>query len=230
LLKDQLVGTYQVASSRVLVVHHGVSRPPRESPPWHDEEKQLVSLVGRIDQYKGVEEFLRVARYFDREQDAHLTFLLGGEGDLAPYRKALEDLRNLEIINRRLTNDELDRLLERSLVCLLPYRDGSQSGNIPVAYYNACPVIVTSVGALPEIVKSGETGFVVPPGDSQAMIRHIETLLGDAPKRKEMGFSSFSYYLEFMQYSKITPKITAFLRQAVAADQAEEIQGDTQRN
>jgi hypothetical protein len=47
LLKDQLVGTYQVASSRVLVVHHGVSRPPRESPPWHDEEKQLVSLVGR---------------------------------------------------------------------------------------------------------------------------------------------------------------------------------------
>ena len=46
----------------------------------------------------------------------------------------------------------------------------------------------TAVGAVPEMVADGETGFVVPPGDRQALADAMDRMMGLAPgERRVMG-------------------------------------------
>jgi glycosyltransferase involved in cell wall biosynthesis len=49
------------------------------------------------------------------------------------------------------------------------------------------PVIVSRVGGMPELVDDGQTGLIVPPGNSVALAQAIMTLYEDATIRKDMG-------------------------------------------
>ncbi len=51
----------------------------------------------------------------------------------------------------------------------------------------ACPIVSTSVGGIPEIVKHGETGTLVPCGDVPALAAAVLTLLREPGLRQEMG-------------------------------------------
>ncbi len=61
----------------------------------------------------------------------------------------------------------------------LPYIEASQSGVIQFAYAYRRPVIVTSVGGLPDFVESGVTGLVVPPRDKGALTEALLEMLRD---------------------------------------------------
>ncbi len=52
------------------------------------------------------------------------------------------------------------------------------------------PVVATHVGGIPEQIKEGETGFLTPPGDPQAMALRIEQLLTDLELRRRVGRSA----------------------------------------
>jgi glycosyltransferase involved in cell wall biosynthesis len=49
------------------------------------------------------------------------------------------------------------------------------------------PVVATQVGGIPEVVVSGETGYLVPPNDPQTLARYIMKILNDTPKLRKMG-------------------------------------------
>jgi glycosyltransferase involved in cell wall biosynthesis len=49
------------------------------------------------------------------------------------------------------------------------------------------PVVATDVGGIPEMIRDGETGFLVPPGDSRAMAARIVQLLADDSLRASFG-------------------------------------------
>src|SRR5262249_12702678 len=50
-----------------------------------------------------------------------------------------------------------------------------------------CPMIGSRVGAIPELVADGETGFLVAPGDSQAIATALERLADDTQLRQRLG-------------------------------------------
>ena len=49
------------------------------------------------------------------------------------------------------------------------------------------PVVSTTVGSIPDVVLQGETGFVVPPRDADALAERIAALLDDEVLRARMG-------------------------------------------
>lgn len=49
------------------------------------------------------------------------------------------------------------------------------------------PVVASRVGGVPELVVDGETGFLVPPRDPEALARGVLTLLGDPARAEAMG-------------------------------------------
>ena len=57
------------------------------------------------------------------------------------------------------------------------------------AMERARPVIASAVGGLPEIVADGETGLVVPSGDSEALAEAIVALAGDLDRARAMGLA-----------------------------------------
>ena len=62
--------------------------------------------------------------------------------------------------------------------------------SLPAVEAMACavPVVATTAGALPEVLgRDGEAGFLVPPGDSQALAAAIGRALDDEPLRRRLG-------------------------------------------
>lgn len=209
-LADQIARLYGVGRERILVVPHGASRPPRSGPPAEVPRSQF-SFLGRIDGYKGLDIFLAAAsRFAAGRPDAR--FHVGGSGSLGPYRRALDALGDaVTIENRELTNEETDRIMQASWAVVLPYNSGTQSGVIPVAYWNACPVITTRVGALPEMVQEGETGFVVEPRDTGAIADRMNRLWNNQVLRRDMGRGAFAAYDRTLRWDTIAGQLVTGL-------------------
>ena len=55
---------------------------------------------------------------------------------------------------------------------------------------SAVPVVATTVGAFPEVIRDGVTGILVPPGDVAAMAAAVNALLADAKLRQRLGAAS----------------------------------------
>ena len=68
------------------------------------------------------------------------------------------------------------------------------------------PVIASRIGGLTDVVVDGETGYLVPPGDPQALRKAIQCLLDDPALREHMGNMAKQRVVEF-QAKAVVPRI-----------------------
>jgi glycosyltransferase involved in cell wall biosynthesis len=152
-------------------------------------EGPVVLFFGLVRAYKGLDVLLRaVARARER---VPLQLLVAGEfyEDRAPYERLLDDLQiraAVRLVDRYIPNEEVEAYFRAADVVVLPYRSATQSGIVQIALSFERPVVVTRVGGLPEAVRPGQTGEVVPPADPEALaatlVRFFES---DAGRRMQ---------------------------------------------
>ena len=75
--------------------------------------------------------------------------------------------------DRYIANEEVADFFSAANVAVLPYVTATQSGIIQIAMNFNRPVITTDVGGLPEVVRAGVLGEVVPPEDPAALAAAI---------------------------------------------------------
>ncbi len=134
--------------------------------------REVALFFGFIRGYKGLMNLLRAAARVPADRDFQL--LVGGEfyEDDAPYRRLIDELglgRRLVLHDRYIPNEEVADFFAAANVVVLPYQSATQSGIIQIAFNFNRPVITTDVGGLPEVVRAGELGDVVPPEDPAAL-------------------------------------------------------------
>lgn len=136
--------------------------PPTRPLP----QQPTVLFFGRIDYYKGLDIFVEAV-----ERSATtipgLTAIVAGRGGDA--QRCLEHMTRPELFEWKLgfvPDEALADLFFRASAVVLPYREASQSGVIPLAYAHGRPVIATAVGALPEAVWDHSTGLLVDHADA----------------------------------------------------------------
>lgn len=119
-----------------------------------------------------------------------VTLAIAGDGPdrVALERRAVE--RGLEGRARFLgsvSRDQVLRLFRASDASVL----SSLWENFPHAVVEAlavgCPVIATAVGGVPEVVRDGENGLLVAPGNSQALADAIRRFFADAALRRRLA-------------------------------------------
>lgn len=117
--------------------------------------------------------------------DAHLTLI--GDG---PLRKELEaEAARLSLgggVTFAGTRGDIAELLPAFDVFVLSSTTEGISLTLVEAASAGLPIVATRVGGNPEIVRDGETGLLVPPGDPAALAAGLELLASD-PDRAEMG-------------------------------------------
>ncbi len=206
-LKQILISRFKVDPEKVLVTLHGVNRI--DDSKYTKNSNRLikyVTLTGRLDKYKGIDLFLDAAQYFQNDYEG-VEFVLAGRGDLTEYQERIKSLTNLTVINRFLSNDEVDDLMIQSFAVVLPYIDASQSGVIPISYYNGCPVIVSNVGGLPEAVTESKTGYVFEKGNCLELINRIKDIVENHELRDRLGNHCFDYYQNTLKWNVIIERL-----------------------
>jgi glycosyltransferase involved in cell wall biosynthesis len=146
---------------------------------------RTVLFWGRVSPYKGVE-YLIEAGKMACQQLPDLKIMIAGKPNYAIDLEAVKQDSTFEVVDRFISNEELVAFIERAALIVCPYTDATQSGVIMTAYAFYKPVLATRVGGLPEVVKEGETGELVPPRDAQALASAIVSLLSDNKTLSDM--------------------------------------------
>ena len=83
--------------------------------------------------------------------------------------------------------DDVPRVLARlSVLCLSSHTEGMPNAVLE-AMAAGRPVVATRVGGVPELIRDGENGHLVEPGDAAGMARAVDRLLGDPARAAAMG-------------------------------------------
>lgn len=155
-------------------------------PPGHGREeararlgvrsRRVVLFFGFIRAYKGLLNLIQAIGRLEPELDVGL--LVGGEfyEEAAPYKEeAARSPARDRIVwqDRYIPNEEVGDFFAAADVVALPYQSATQSGIVQIAMNYGVPIIITNVGGLPEVVRDGEMGYVVPPEDPDALAAAI---------------------------------------------------------
>lgn len=148
----------------------------------------LVGLVANVRGSKGHQFFLEAAREVLDAVPA-CRFLVVGDGvgfeDVGRRVRELHLERAVVMTGFRRDIPEVMAALD---VLVLPsVRSEATSQVIPQAFAVGTPVVATTAGGSPELVRDGETGRLVPPADSRALAAAIISMLADPERARAMA-------------------------------------------
>jgi glycosyltransferase involved in cell wall biosynthesis len=170
----------------VRVVQNAVPLPM--PAPFAREVPGRVLFLGRVDAGKGVFDLLAAGAALAGRFPG-LCLVLGGEGDLDAVRRRAAELGiadRIELpgwIDAGRREAELGRA---SVFCLPSHAEG-----LPMALLEAMAtgkaVVASSVGGVPEVVRDGDNGLLVPPRDAAALATALARVLDDAVLRARLA-------------------------------------------
>mgnify|MGYP001373236208 CR=1 FL=1 len=80
------------------------------------------------------------------------------------------------------------------------------------------PAVGTKVGGVPEVVKDGESGYLVRPGDPEAMAEKLDLLVKNPGMRREMGMAGRKSVEEKYDIRKLNERLVELYRSLLAED------------
>jgi sugar transferase (PEP-CTERM/EpsH1 system associated) len=149
----------------------------------------VIGTVARLDATKDTITLARAfARLYFAPVSPKLKLLIVGDGD---QRAAIEDFVAERKLNGAVIFTGLRRDVPRLLSAMDLFALSSLSEGMPIAILEAMaarlPVVATSVGATPEMVEEGVTGFLVEPRDDQALAERFARLCSNRALARQFG-------------------------------------------
>jgi len=168
----------------------------------HALEGKIILFFGFIREYKGLKYLIHAFPEVLSEMEA--TLLIVGEfwKDKEEYRRLVEEMGisdHVVFVDGYLPNEAVGDYFAACDLVVQPYTSATGSGVIQVAFGFNKPVVATRVGCLSEVVKDGETGFLVTPRSSreiaQAILRFFRENRAEAFRQNiEQENHRFSWY------------------------------------
>ena len=215
-----------VRAERIRDVRNGIDLRPFEEAraslgSMKADDGLLVGLIGRLAWEKGVDVFLEAAALVLSEFGA-VRFVIVGEG---PDREKLEQsIRDGGVEGHVLLLGRREDLpgIYASLDIMV---SASRQEGLPMAILegmaSSLPIIATTVGEVPTVVKDGDTGILVPPEDPRRLAQAILELLRDPAKRTAMGAAGRQLVRDEYSADRMTTDYLAVYREAIACAKAQ---------
>ncbi|MEM3071799.1 MAG: glycosyltransferase [Candidatus Anstonellales archaeon] len=174
----------------VPVIYNGVPTASYVSQPGKVLQKEKNKIILHVGSFSTAKNHPLLIEAFEivQKECPETRLWLVGEGPNIPKVKSLVDEKGLSCCVSFLgIRDDVPTLIASSDIFVM----SSDWEGLPLAVIEAMaagkPVVTTNVGAIPEIVKDGESGIVVPPGNRENLANAILRLLRDHALRERMG-------------------------------------------
>ncbi len=214
-----------IVPERIVVIHNGVdtaSFGPRLQGEALERARQelglppdapVVVIVAALRPEKNHALLLRALARCRCRRAPHLLVVGGG-----PEEERIRSVAREEGLHDRIhwlgIRDDVPWILSLSDVLVLSSSPVVETFPLCVleAMAASLPVISTRVGSLEEMVVDGETGYLTPPGDGDALARALEALLDDPERGWKMGRAGREHVLRNFDRKAMVEKTARLLR------------------
>jgi glycosyltransferase involved in cell wall biosynthesis len=202
--RKRLLEEFAVEPERVVVIPHGEygffercrDVPDRVTARRRlglEPEDDVALFFGYIREYKGLDLLLEAwPTVVDARPGARLL-VAGDPVRLDPARRDELEVwaTRLGVVHQfdYIPFSDVARYFRAADVLVMPYRHISQSGVLFLALSLGVPVLATRVGALPELLRDGDSALLVPPESPSALANALIRMLGDSELRKRLARS-----------------------------------------
>lgn len=213
------------------VLMGGAELPLARSRGRATERPKTILFVGRLVERKGGDDLLKAFKLVrDQIPDCRLVFV--GDG---PERERLEKVANMLGITRfvefrgALVGNPLDNSYEESSVVVLPSkRIASDSSTETMGFslieasMHAKPLVGTNHGGIPEVIRDGTNGFLVPEGNPERLSEALVRIISDEELGGRLGRAAYEIALQRYTWDAATERLLScygFDRHSRAAQQ-----------
>ena len=194
-----VIEDFGIPSSRIEVLHYGMdidgmaASGPDAGPRIRrehglDQDAPVITVMGRLIPEKGHEQLIRAMPMVLAACPAAVLVIVGD----GPSRRDCERLVGALGLGAAVRflgyRSDVPDLLAAADVAVVPSLWVEGFGYVALeAMCAGLPVVASRVGGLPEVVVHGETGLLVPAGDSEALAEALVQVLRDPDLRRSLG-------------------------------------------
>lgn len=175
-----------VPKKKIEVLYNGVFKMEEEIKRTNLMPACL--FLGRLGKRKGTYDLLISIKKL-KEKGIKSKFILAGDGEIDEVKTKIREyeIESFVEILGWINSDQKEELLKKVDLLVLPsYNEG-----LPMAILEgmnfSLPIISTYVGGIPEVINNGENGYLIKPGDIEALTNSLEILINNEKTRSEMG-------------------------------------------
>jgi len=200
--RGRLTAEFGVDGKRIVVIPHGEYGFFRSAgpPPRRDEARRALGLgpqhevvvfFGHIREYKGLDILFEAWPTVVATRPNARLVVAGDASRLSDARRdeLLAWADRVGAIHRfeYIPLADVAGFFAAADAVAMPYRQLSQSGVLYLALALDVPVVATTVGALPEVLRDGEDALLIPPESPTALGRALIRMLGDPGLRARLA-------------------------------------------
>jgi len=184
--------------------------------PRHDLRQIRVLTVARLVEEKGLQYAIKAIKVLlSRHPDLDLKYTIVGGGKLElELQRLIETLGIKDSVNLTgpLDQEGIRSELGENHIFLLPSIAESFGVVLLEAQAVGLPIIATSVGSVDQAIVDGKSGFLVPPGDVDALVERLEYLTDHPKIWPEMGRVGRKFVEEHYNIDKLNDRLVEIYR------------------
>jgi glycosyltransferase involved in cell wall biosynthesis len=180
----------------------------------------LVVSVGRLARVKGFEYLIEAVSRLEG-----VTLAIVGDGELRPELEQLAAASSAHVVlTGRMSHERVADALAAADVVVVPSvvdnrgRVDSTTSTALEALASGRPLIATMVGGIPEVVRDGENGLLVPQKDPAALAAAIERLRAESQLRRQFSRQAREYALKQLSWDATIDALQRTFERAIAHD------------
>lgn len=145
------------------------------------DKRDLIGYIGRLGGEKGVVNFAKAIGLISQQRRG-LRFLMGGDGPLLDeirHELKISGTYDITTLTGWIPHSEMAGYLGGLKLFVLPsYTEGLPS-TVLEAMACGTPVVTTPVGGIPDVIRDGETGFIMQDNSPECIARNVIRVLDD---------------------------------------------------
>lgn len=196
----------------------GIDRAEARQALGLDEDRTLAGLIGRVCEQKGQEDFVEAAIALSEDHPGTEFLMAGDIEDRALHQRLSQRIATAGLSDRiRFTGHvtAIATLYAALDMVVAPSRWEGFGLMLIEAMAAGRPVIAARVGAIPEVVRDGETAILVPPRDAAALRAAMASLISDRAKRDALAAAGSLHQAQF-SWSVAAERVAAIYRRMLA--------------